>query len=585
MLNILVKILIGMFIFVNSCYSQQNTEVKRVIFIGIDGLGSYSANGENWHSTGLPKNSQIENHMNKLWERMNRKEDDVLAAWTFRLLNRQNTSSGINWSSLFTGTNESLTGIGTLTNTGNGSAKAGKRRVPHIFQVFKRQHPDKRVFGSASWPGIEGLLNGKNWNNGLNTKESDSFDIFIKQDQCNTEKGGYSEDADKNVLSDILGELDNDEPANLMFGYFLHVDNNGHAHGWAAEQYKNAMEHVDDYLEEIFNKLKDKKLHEETIVILTADHGGGGFYGDLKSHGKNTLNERLTPLIVFGPSNLIDQGEMKSPGDDLDSYTKEENFLSIDVAMTIAAVFGIKVPDEWQGNVLQSIFQQKLDIPEKVLPNFGAAFHWTNDKNYMFNDKVYVRYNYDTDKIANNYPRLIKNFWGEKGKDDRMWFSDIDAALNRSDKENIAYFFKGTEYVKYDLKTDKVWKNFPKTINASGLWPGLNWEKIDAAVDIGDGNAFLFRDKEVKLFDFKKNKAGKPQDICDVFEDFDCEKSIDASLRKKNSDVFLFSGSDCWKYEKKKEGYDNIIYKKIYGPVKITNYEGGLWEGLMMRDY
>ncbi len=46
-----------------------------------------------------------------------------------------------------------------------------------------------------------------------------------------------------------------------------------------------------------------------------------------------------------------------------------------------------------------------------------------------------------------------------------------------------AYFFKGGQYVRYDIKADRVDPGYPKPINRE-TWPGLPWtEGIDAAVN------------------------------------------------------------------------------------------------------
>jgi len=37
-----------------------------------------------------------------------------------------------------------------------------------------------------------------------------------------------------------------------------------------------------------------------------------------------------------------------------------------------------------------------------------------------------------------------------------------------------AYFFKGSQYIRYDIATDKADPGYPKTIDNS-TWPGIIW--------------------------------------------------------------------------------------------------------------
>src|SRR5689334_16052762 len=65
----------------------------------------------------------------------------------------------------------------------------------------------------------------------------------------------------------------------------------------------------------------------------------------------------------------------------------------------------------------------------------------------------------------------------------------IDCAVDFGNGK--AYFFRGAEYIRYDIASDRADPGFPKPI--AGNWPGL-WDRdIDAAYNAGAGKAYFFK--------------------------------------------------------------------------------------------
>ncbi len=87
------------------------------------------------------------------------------------------------------------------------------------------------------------------------------------------------------------------EPFNYAFIHFGDGDAAGHAHGWGGAAYCNAIETVDGCLGTIFNFVTtDPKLKNNTVIILTADHGGKGKgHSDAKDPCDYTI-----PFFVWG---------------------------------------------------------------------------------------------------------------------------------------------------------------------------------------------------------------------------------------------------------------------------------------------
>lgn len=58
------------------------------------------------------------------------------------------------------------------------------------------------------------------------------------------------------------------------------------------------LEELDGYIAEIVNAVKEAGMWDETIFIVTADHGGIN-----KGHGGKTMQEMQTPFIISGKGN------------------------------------------------------------------------------------------------------------------------------------------------------------------------------------------------------------------------------------------------------------------------------------------
>lgn len=112
-------------------------------------------------------------------------------------------------------------------------------------------------------------------------------------------------------------------------------------------------------------------------------------------------------------------------------------------------------------------------------------------KTYFFRGSEYVRYDWDTDTIDLG-PRSI-TAWGLTGD----FATGIDAALNGEGPYfGKLYFFKGDQYVRYDWATDKIDQG-PRSIAWGWELPAPFSSGIDAAVS-GDGRFF-----NNKLYFFK----------------------------------------------------------------------------------
>ena len=128
------------------------------------------------------------------------------------------------------------------------------------------------------------------------------------------------------------------KPTFFTFYYGL-PDNMGHNYGWCSPEYNQSQYDVDKGIGMIIQAIKDAGIFDDTIIIISADHGGKG-----KGHGKFTLEELETPFIVYGKK--VKKG-----------YEFTLPMIQYDTAATIAYILGAKIPEDWRGKPTMEIFK------------------------------------------------------------------------------------------------------------------------------------------------------------------------------------------------------------------------------------
>ena len=94
-----------------------------------------------------------------------------------------------------------------------------------------------------------------------------------------------------------------------------------------------------------------------------------------------------------------------------------------------------------------------------------AVVNWGNGKAYFFRGNEYVRWDIQGDRTDPGYPKPLYPTWTGL-----PWTDGVDAVVNWGNGK--AYFFHGNEYVRWDIKSDRADPGYPKPFNGS-TWPGL----------------------------------------------------------------------------------------------------------------
>jgi Hemopexin len=155
--------------------------------------------------------------------------------------------------------------------------------------------------------------------------------------------------------------------------------------------------------------------------------------------------------------------------------------------------YPLPIAGNWSG-LAEDGFADRID----------AAINWGDGKLFLFRGDRYVRYDIAMDQADGGYPLPIAGYWS--GFQEAGFASGVDAAVNWGNGK--AYFFQGGQYLRYDIKKDKVDSGYPLPI--AGNWPGIaeaGFTAIDAVGNWGDGTVYFFRGNQYLRYDIQKDKT------------------------------------------------------------------------------
>jgi hypothetical protein len=150
--------------------------------------------------------------------------------------------------------------------------------------------------------------------------------------------GLRARDVARAALTSALGQDDG-----LTFVYLNDCDHAGHAHGWMSPQYRAAAAELDAAI----GVLAD--LTEHALLIVMADHGGGG----VSSHDHaepHPTNDHI-PLILAGPD-VTRRHQLTRP------------ISLLDIPPTLLWWFGLEVPVVYEGRILSQAFTRSAQPVE-----------------------------------------------------------------------------------------------------------------------------------------------------------------------------------------------------------------------------
>jgi arylsulfatase A-like enzyme len=116
----------------------------------------------------------------------------------------------------------------------------------------------------------------------------------------------------------------------VLFIHFATTEGMGYSYGWLSRQQLNFFVRDDQALNQLLKELDKRNLRNDTLIIITSDHGGHA-----STHGSDSPEDMTIPWIAVGPG--IQPKQLTSP------------IHTIDTAATAAFALGLKIPAEWDG--------------------------------------------------------------------------------------------------------------------------------------------------------------------------------------------------------------------------------------------
>lgn len=131
--------------------------------------------------------------------------------------------------------------------------------------------------------------------------------------------------------------------------------------------YDSEIAFVDAYVGKIIQKLKDTGLYDDTIIIITSDHGEAFKDHGMYFHGQNLYNEVIrVPLIIHVPG--WPARKVQGP------------VSLVDIAPTFLDLQDITIPTEFEGQSLMPTMNGTGELPDRAI--FAELLPYTNWKEH-----------------------------------------------------------------------------------------------------------------------------------------------------------------------------------------------------------
>jgi len=149
----------------------------------------------------------------------------------------------------------------------------------------------------------------------------------------------YAGFTDRQVVNEAVAVIETSMP-DLLFIHLPDVDSAGHTFGWMSLGQLLALNLTDGLIGEIVAALETQRYLDQTLLIITADHGGSGF-----KHGSDSPEDMTVPWLAVGPG--VPAG-----------ITLQSEIVTYDTAATALVALGLPIPQTWDGQPVMEIFEQ-----------------------------------------------------------------------------------------------------------------------------------------------------------------------------------------------------------------------------------
>ena len=303
-----------------------DTTYKYVIVIGVDGGGAFFKN------TSTP-------NLDKIFAN---------GAVSYEVLTEIPSISAQNWGSILHGVKAGVHGC-TNTNTVQGENEDGSidmtvnrfpadSGIPSFLRVIKEAYPDADVASITNWANISyGMV-------------EDGLGIYMPYLDTS------ADNTDRDVTDTVISYVNANDPT-AIFVQLNEADTFGHRYGYGTAEHLGKITELDGYIGEIYNAYKEKGILDETLFIVTADHGGTPTKASGAAGGEHGGTTDAEMKVMFAAA-----GKTVQKGSITDMEVR-------DTAAVVLYALGLEAPKTYTARVPSGLFggvEAPLERPSYV---------------------------------------------------------------------------------------------------------------------------------------------------------------------------------------------------------------------------
>lgn len=278
--------------------SDRCLRAKHVVFVGMDGLAAWCVK-EN--PSAMPTLARLMRE----------------GSWTLESRSILPSSSACNWHSIFTCSASEQHGFnnwGTQTPVFKPSALGANGLYPDVFSELRAQRPQAKISYLYDWKGMAFVV------------DTNACDFVRNQPDA--------------AMAKSVPKMIRENCPDLLAVVFHEPDSAGHGKGWGSPEYVAAMRVLDGYLADIVSAIEASEEANETVLVVTSDHGGAD-----RKHGGPSLREMERTLVLWG-RNVRKNHQIAG------------STAVYDTGATLAALLGLDFPQTWIGRPLLDAFER-----------------------------------------------------------------------------------------------------------------------------------------------------------------------------------------------------------------------------------
>ena len=262
---------------------------KHVIIVGIDGAGMFYRNANTPTISSIAEKGAI----------------------TDMCLTAIPTDSAQCWGSMLMGVTCRLHGLHN-DKLSESPVTLATEEHPTLYRMIRKAYPDAVMGCFSNWrPIITGLLD----------------DDRTATATCDDEE-----------LCDRICTYIKSEKPNFLFIQLDSVDGAGHAHGYGSERHLRQISICDEYTGRIYKAAEEAGMIEDTLFIVTTDHGGYGC-----GHGTDTDEEKWIFVALDGKTV---------------NHTRIPFMQVKDIPAIVTHALGVPDDPNWQSRLPEGLFAE-----------------------------------------------------------------------------------------------------------------------------------------------------------------------------------------------------------------------------------